>query len=494
MVKLKQVSSDIISILYQLLYDTHTILKNNNIKYYITGGSLLGAVRHNGIIPWDDDIDICVNHSDLRKIMGLRDIFGKCGYGISKIWLGLKIFLKNRPRIPGKTYSFPFIDVFPVSKVNGKYVLSYKTLREMWPKEVYHEKELFPLDLYTCGSYTVYGPKEPLGYLDRMYGKDWNKIAYRQYDHSKEEEVEKIKVKLTPEMRKPARPTKVTPQTCTKPCIRKSIKKIPPLLRKPTKTCQRPGKCYNNFNQKMGVYVINCEIHKDRLKKFTKYAHRAKLRACRIPCILGKKFTNELICELTKRGLLHKNAEMTPIEVSINMSHYNVWQRLLNSCYDYALIMEDDVEVHGDFIEKINNILEEVLEEASDFSILHLWNGNWAKTIRHQKKILDVSPKITIMQERKPYNAGAVAYIISKEYAQYLVDNSFPITIPQDILMGNFPKVGKHLTVRMTYDRDQECYVSPVLDNPCGGEEGTGASTRTSTMPTIQETSCKKCP
>lgn len=41
-----------------------------------------------------------------------------------------------------------------------------------------------------------------------MYA-DWNKIAYRQYDHEHVEEVESVKVTLTPETRKPAQPTSV---------------------------------------------------------------------------------------------------------------------------------------------------------------------------------------------------------------------------------------------------------------------------------------------
>ena len=61
--------NEIRTIQLNILKEFHNYCKENNLKYSLGGGTLLGAIRHKGFIPWDDDIDVIMPRPDYLKLI-----------------------------------------------------------------------------------------------------------------------------------------------------------------------------------------------------------------------------------------------------------------------------------------------------------------------------------------------------------------------------------------------------------------------------------------
>lgn len=118
------------NILLEILDDFAQICGANNLTWFLTGGTLLGAVRHKGFIPWDDDVDVSMPRNDFEKLLNIFDnsstskyyIISSRSQSMSRDFYtkGYAKFCKNRTifiekaTINQNEHTGFFIDVFPV--------------------------------------------------------------------------------------------------------------------------------------------------------------------------------------------------------------------------------------------------------------------------------------------------------------------------------------------------------------------------------------------
>lgn len=123
-----------------MLIDIDKICKDNHLNYWLSCGTVLGAVRHGGFIPWDDDVDISMSLKDFKSLKNVLDLdnkyilqthsndksytfpFGKIRLRNSEI----EIHEQSRRDLDYK-YKSPFIDVFPVGNKNQDWVIKLST-------------------------------------------------------------------------------------------------------------------------------------------------------------------------------------------------------------------------------------------------------------------------------------------------------------------------------------------------------------------------------
>ena len=101
------------------------ICEENNIHYFLVGGTLLGSIRHKGFIPWDDDMDIGILYSDWEKFIhcarkSCRDMFyledwnqdSNFGYPFAKMRLKRTV-MKEKALDDQNVNTGIWVDIFP---------------------------------------------------------------------------------------------------------------------------------------------------------------------------------------------------------------------------------------------------------------------------------------------------------------------------------------------------------------------------------------------
>ena len=130
----------------KILLEVDIFCKEHNIRYYLVGGTLLGAIRHRGFIPWDDDIDICMPRPDYERfirtfssdkgLMVLNKYWNNFTFPYSKVINQRYICDLTYDNSTGNRYIW--IDVFPIDGLPHE----LDTVRAIYRKEDYYRKVL----------------------------------------------------------------------------------------------------------------------------------------------------------------------------------------------------------------------------------------------------------------------------------------------------------------------------------------------------------------
>ena len=181
---------DIQNMLRDLMQEVHLICEEHNLTYNLFAGTLLGAVRHGDIIPWDDDIDITMPRPDYDRFREIvlekySDKFNLCSYPMDNyIYEYMKFcnkdtvltenLVKDKYNILGV-----FIDIFPIdgvpedSKIIDKMyknvmknkrkaiLCTYKNaMSPVWRKKPYFFVRMLQSAIYNIKGYKYYIKKQ----------------------------------------------------------------------------------------------------------------------------------------------------------------------------------------------------------------------------------------------------------------------------------------------------------------------------------------------
>ena len=104
------------------------LCEKHKLTYFAAGGTMIGAIRHKGLIPWDDDIDVIMPREDYNKFLSLKDGLDGRDYYILD-WKVKGYGLPFAKFCDGKSTLLPFkestlaygvyIDVFPLDYISG---------------------------------------------------------------------------------------------------------------------------------------------------------------------------------------------------------------------------------------------------------------------------------------------------------------------------------------------------------------------------------------
>lgn len=152
------------NLLKYILNVIHKKFTENKINYTLCSGSLLGAVRHNDRIPWDDNGDVAI-FDDVKNIIVTMN-FEEHGLCVKSRNCGdIKITYKTHTN-KEDPHSDPYVNIHFFKKHNDIFISNYIK------HETFPINDIYPLKLYQYGNLELYGVKNGYKHVIETYGKN----------------------------------------------------------------------------------------------------------------------------------------------------------------------------------------------------------------------------------------------------------------------------------------------------------------------------------
>jgi LicD family len=165
----------------RLVNVVNQVFRETGLSYMAYAGTLLGIERHAGVIPWDDDVDFCIEGCDLPKLLSLHDRLAILGIRLIATELCYKLCWSRKRSFDRRDWSWPFIDVFVWDKINGRLLI--RSAGDHYPGE-----SVFPLRDARFHHLMLPVPRDSRAVLATWYGPDFmHRAVSPTFLHRKEE-------------------------------------------------------------------------------------------------------------------------------------------------------------------------------------------------------------------------------------------------------------------------------------------------------------------